>query len=108
MFFVMHEAPLASIDVEWGGGLLQTGQLAAVTSIDRCEPAAFRRLFAPRPSLVLHGRGGGIGENWEFGVCFVGYKKTEELSPRLPVTTGRKAGSGASARRGYSTKPLSN
>lgn len=63
MFFVIHKALFASIDAERGGGSLQTGQLAAVTGIDRCRPAAFRRLFAPLPTLVWHGSVGGAG--WE-------------------------------------------
>jgi hypothetical protein len=39
MFFAVHEALFASIEAELGGGLLQTGQLPAVTRIDRCETA---------------------------------------------------------------------
>ena len=86
MFFGIHGALLTSIDVEMRGGLLQTGQLAAVTRIDRCETAAFRRLFAPSPIFIVsrEGRRGGRerARNSGFGVCFVGYKKIRKSCHR--------------------------
>ena len=62
MFFAVHKALFASIDAELGEDLLQTEQLAAVTRIDRCETAAFRRLFAPSSNLIVsrEGRRGGV------------------------------------------------
>src|SRR5690242_14212139 len=59
MFFVIDEALFASIDAGLGGGLLQPGQLAAATRIDRCETARFRRLFASSSDLIVSREGGG-------------------------------------------------
>ena len=87
MFFVIHKARSASIDAERRGGLSQTGQLAPVTGIDRCQPTAFRRLFAPSPNFSVAREGGGAGREKggksEFGVCFVGDGKIRKRCHRV-------------------------
>ena len=74
---------------------MQTGQLAAVTGIDRCQPAAFRRLFAPSPnfSVAREGLRGGVGEGWKIGVWGLfcgGWENSKRLSPKFSVSAERK------------------
>ena len=93
MFFAIHEALFASIDVERRGGLLQTGQLATVTRIDRCEPAAFRRLFAPSSDLSVarEGRRDGreLGKIGSLGFVLLGIKKVKTALPASGPVSGR-------------------
>jgi len=74
MFVGVDKALFGSIVPDWGEDLLQTRKLTAVTGIDRCQSAAFRRLIAPSVQLYYlaggaAGRGGNEGK-WGVGGVF--------------------------------------